>query len=394
MHTVTYRFSKSPPLLDILSLLSFALFFYPFLMTVGTGLRWLEVPGTDWIMSYGVAEDIELFWLYFAATAACGLLFAMSLLWKSPARNFVLLDDVGLTTAFMGMRRRWQWRSLESAEVEQTGAPLKTVKLSVSGTFGWGDRFMLLFANALASSSRATIRLPDFFEVPVEEVAARIDEYRSAALGESRAGEDPREPRRPVVPAGDEAIVFERSTAIYSRLRIVEYVSYALVVPLVGALAYLAYLDADGSWPDLWPAGATFIGIALLMFVVSTVLQRRLFKPDLNNLRLDADGLAYLRAGKSLRWPWGDVSAFDLRLASSKRLLGRRRFITFAAPGNDWTWHLVRYVYALPKHPPLFIIEDVYESPLDEIAATLNEYRERALGGEVATGGPQPPEPA
>ena len=80
-------------------------------------------------------------------------------------------------------------------------------------------------------------------------------------------------------------------------------------------------------------------------------------------------------------WPWSDLSAFKLEFASSKLLLGRRRFITFAAPGLDWTWHLVRYVHGLPKHPPVVIIEDVYETPLDEILTTLNAYRERALGG-------------
>lgn len=381
MQSMTYRFSKSPPFLDILSLLSFALFLYPFLMTVGTGLRWLEVPGTDWIKSYGVAEDIELFWLYFAAAAASGMLFVMSIVWKSPDRNFLLLDDVGLTIAFMGRRRRWQWRALESVEVEQTGMPLKTVKLTVLGTFGWWDRLALLRVNALASSSRVTIRLPDFYEVPIEEVAARINEYRAAALGEKRTGEETRQKRGHAAIAGGEPVVFERSTVMYRRLRIAEYVAYALMLPLVGALAYLIYLDEDKSWHDLWPAGTAFFGFTIVMFVISTVLQKRMVRPEYNNLRLDESGLAYMRAGKSLRWPWGDLSAFKVEFASSKLLMGRRRFITFAAPGQDWTWHLSRYVYGLPKQPPLFIIDDVYETPIEDIAATLNASRERALGG-------------
>ncbi len=381
MQSVTYRFSKSPPFLDILSLLSFALFLYPALMTVGTGLRWLEVPGTEWIKSYGVAEDIKLFWLYFAAAAASGTLFVMSLVWKSPARNFLLLDDVGLTTAFMGRRRRWPWRALESVEVEQTGMALKTAKLTVLGTFGWKDRLALLRLNALASSSRATIRLPDFYEAPIEEVAARINEYRAAALGVRRAGEETRQTWGHAAIADGEPVVFERSTVMYRRLRIAEYAIYALMLPLVGALAYLIYLDEDKSWPELWPAGTAFFGFTIVMFVISAVLQKRMVRPESNNLHLDTSGLAYTRAGKSLRWPWGDLSAFKVEFASSKLLMGRRRFITFAAPGQDWAWHLVRYVYGLPKHPPLVIIEDVYETPLDEIAATLNAYRERALGG-------------
>jgi hypothetical protein len=391
MQSVTYRFSKSPPLLDVLSLLSFALFLYPFLMTVGTGLRWLEVPGTEWIKSHG-AEGIALFWLYLAAAAASGGAFVLILVWKSPTRNFVLLDDVGLTTAFMGMRRRWPWRALESAEVEQTGMPLKTVKLTVSGTFGWMDRLALLFVNGLASSSRVTIRLPDFYEVPIEEVAARINEYRSAALGERRASEDAQQARKEAIAVPGQPVIFARSTVMYRRLRVVEYIIYALMVPLVGALAYLIYLDEDAEWHKLWPAGAAFFGFAVVMIVISSLLQKRAIQPEYNNLRLDEDSLVYMRAGKSLRWPWGELSDFKVRFASSKLLMGRRRFITFAAPGTDWTWGLLRRVHGLPKDPPLVIIEDIYETSLEDIAATLNAYRERALGGGNAAGDPQAPE--
>ena len=144
MQPVTYRLSGSNRSLDVLALISFALFLYPFLMTVGTGLRWLEVPGTDWIKSYGVAEDVGLFWLYLAMTVSMGLFFAFILRWKSPDRNLLTLDDVGLTYVFMGMRRSWTWREIESAEVAVRWPGVNAGKLAVAGQFGWGTRIGLL----------------------------------------------------------------------------------------------------------------------------------------------------------------------------------------------------------------------------------------------------------
>ena len=98
--------------------------------------------------------------------------------------------------------------------------------------------------------------MPDFYEAPIEEVAARIKAYRAAALGEKRAAEDARQLRDKPIAAPGEPVIFERSTVVFRRLRIAEYIVYGLMLPLVGALAYLIYIDGDASWRNLWPASA------------------------------------------------------------------------------------------------------------------------------------------
>ena len=83
-------------------------------------------------------------------------------------------------------------------------------------------------------------------------------------------------------------------------------------------------------------------------------------------LKLDDQGLTYGTIFKAHRWSWSDVSAF---------VLGHRHnevpIVTFALPGKPgWT------VNQLDEKA---MIEDVYDTPLDKIAARLNEYRSQAL---------------
>jgi len=380
MQPVTYRFSKSPPLLDVLSLASLAMFIFPLLMAAGIGLRWLEVPGTEWIKTLG-PEDIIYFWMFLGLAAILGVFFVITLAWKSPTRNFVRLDDVGLTYVFMGLRRRWPWRTTDWAEVEQTGLPIRVAKLAISGTFGWIDRLALLFLNTLASSSQATLRLPDFYDVPIEQIVASINEHRSAALGEKRAAATAQPTRESMGNASAEPLVFGKSTVMYRRLRMVQNALLALTFPLIAVAAFTINQFGDVERAKVWPAGAILIGLTIAMMAIVMIMQRRVSLPRYNHLSLDAGGLSYMRFGKSQRWTWDDVSLFKLEIATSKRLLGRRRFITFSAPGSDWTWRWLRRYYGLRSRPPLVLIEDVYESPLDEIARTLNAWREHAVDG-------------
>lgn len=378
MQPVTYRFSKSPPLLDVISLASMAMFVFPLLMAAGIGLRWLELPGTQWIKTLG-PDDIANFWVFLVLAAVGGAFFLLILAWKSPARNFVRLDDVGLTYVFLGLRRRWPWRAIDWAEVEQTGLPMRVAKLTISGTFGWADRLALLFLNTLASTTQATLRLPDFYDVPIEQIVASINEHRRTALGEKRTAAVSQRTGETVVAASTEPLVFGKSTVMYRRLRMVQNALLALTFPLIAVAAYSIYLFGDMERADRWSAGAALIGLAIAVMAFVKFMQRRINLPKYNHLSLDAGGLAYMRFGKSVRWTWDDVSPFNLEIATLKRLMGRRRFITFSAPGPDWTWRWLRRYYGLPSRPPLVLIEDVYETRLDEIARTLNAFRDRAV---------------
>lgn len=83
-------------------------------------------------------------------------------------------------------------------------------------------------------------------------------------------------------------------------------------------------------------------------------------------LRLDDEGLTYGNIFRSHRWPWADLSAFAI-----SRRANKDRVITFAIPGKPG--------WLLNQLDDKAMIEDVYDTPLDDIAANLNLYRDHAL---------------
>ncbi len=380
MQSVTYRFSESNRSLDIVALLCFALALYPLLMTVGTGLLLLDAPGTDWIKSYGVAEDVANFWAHLAMAVTMGLLFAFILRWKSPFLNFLTLDDVGLTYVIMGRRRTWPWREIESAAVAIRWPGLQAGKLTIAGQFGWGARIGLLFMNGLASATRVTITLPDFYEPPIEDVVAGINGHRDSALGIKRP---PREEAQPSPPmqavAAGQSITFSMSKAAFRYQRILAF------APLIVIAVALILFRMDGDlWSELWSTSEelAWLYLAIPVLLLFTVFMTyRSLRPESNSLRLDATGITYRRQGRRYAWPWKDVSVFEHRKLAGSNMAGRRQVITFSAPGRDWTWRWVRRLYGLPAAPPTVVIDGLYDTPVEEIAATLNAYRERALGG-------------
>ena len=383
MQPVTYRISGSNRLLDVLSLLSFALFLLPFLITVGLGLRWLEVPGTEWIESHG-ALHTGLFWQYFALTVFVGLFFAFLLRWKSPERSFLALDDAGLTYSFLGMRRTWLWRDLESAEVINRMFGMKAGRLIISGTFGWKARLGILFLNGLASPHRLALVLPDLYGTRIAEIVAKLTEYREKALGTTRRDKTAVATPPQTMAAPGQPVTYAKSASQYGFERVMFYVALGivgLVIVPMGALVYLML----GELPELRPIDEHLVLLLVLMlghlFVgvpASLLVEFRRSKPKHNRLALDGDGLTYVRRGKRYAWPWQALSAFEYQIPPT--IIGRP-VITFAAPGRRWTWWWLRLTHGLLRKPPSVVIEDIYDTPLDEIAATLNAYRERALDG-------------
>ncbi len=93
-------------------------------------------------------------------------------------------------------------------------------------------------------------------------------------------------------------------------------------------------------------------------------------------LSADQDGLAHSDGVSTRRWPWRDLSRFE----HVEREAGA--YIRYRARSVSWRtlsdMHLTRHGWE-------FRIIDTYDAPLSDIAAKLNEYRDRALGGERAT---------
>ena len=130
-------------------------------------------------------------------------------------------------------------------------------------------------------------------------------------------------------------------------------------------------LQLDGWQESSW-AGPAFktSGVLLMLYVAVKAFQRAL--PKDNFLRLEQEELIYRWGGKSLSWPWRELSAFALDQK-------KRRIAFTPSRSTAWRpgWASMRDE-TKPGQPGWII--DVYDAPIDEIAAKLNEHRERDLG--------------
>ncbi len=133
-----------------------------------------------------------------------------------------------------------------------------------------------------------------------------------------------------------------------------------------------------GAPRDYGSVKTVYAMILALLHVSLAVYIFRLGSPKRNFLLLDQEGLTYTRERRSHRWPWRGLSAFDIDEAQR----GRHR-IEFSFPDTGVLSREVPGYSRTTKAGAVVAIEDAYGTPLDEIAAKLNEYRERALDGGV-----------
>lgn len=82
-------------------------------------------------------------------------------------------------------------------------------------------------------------------------------------------------------------------------------------------------------------------------------------------LKLDDQGLTYGNIFRAHHWSWAELSSFSMGRRQNKEPI-----ITFAVPGKPGL--------LLSHLDDKAMIEDVYDTPLEDIAARLNEYRKRA----------------
>ena len=121
------------------------------------------------------------------------------------------------------------------------------------------------------------------------------------------------------------------------------------------------------------------LAVASILFVPVLVIDGyRRNAPERNFLQLDRDSLTYVRGGKSRHWPWSVLPAF-------KTILSYRQ-VRFVLPeGDAKPKRRDPWIHEVTPDGPVVAIRDIYDAPLEEIAARLNEYRDHALGA----GGPE-----
>ena len=113
-------------------------------------------------------------------------------------------------------------------------------------------------------------------------------------------------------------------------------------------------------------------GLAIVFFVLSL--------PKYNSLQADEDELTYSLYGQRNAWPWQDISTFTI----AEGWRGPR--IEFTVSKDDGRWRTAPL--RRTKAGLTGTIPNIWDAPLEEIASTLNAYRERALGGDAPASEP------
>ena len=161
------------------------------------------------------------------------------------------------------------------------------------------------------------------------------------------------------------------STVRSRRVLLLRHASFGLLAASSGfAFVGRAVLEArdlllsEGAEPSV----AESVLLPFLIGLVS-LLSAVLWARKDGTLTLGNDGLRCVVGAESWQWAWHELAVFEVRapIGLAGRMLGRHLVVERSESGKK------------------LILSDVWDTPLDEIAAKLNKYRERAL---ASTRGP------
>lgn len=178
-------------------------------------------------------------------------------------------------------------------------------------------------------------------------------------------------------------LLFQRDPAYLMAVRLQFFVP-AYYLTLVIAIVVISWIPAlletgtttviPGGGALIWTLSAhggpfilLLVGVFALLCIAFILWELPRRSARLNFLTLDDAGLACGFWGKRWHWAWRDLSEFTLD--------ERRRFNGLGFRGFAPAWGVA--VSPIVKWRRI-VLADVYDAPLTEIVAKLNEYRDRA----------------
>lgn len=296
---------------------------------------------------------------------------------EPPVSSALLLDDDGLTWRHTS----WPWRELSAFEVCDLGPKRRFIWFHVPEDPQSSAPYRRRTRVAPGRSER---RITDRFDAPLADIAAKLNDMQRRALGDAAEGETA--PPLPAAgPAGTARVYFadaERNEATGG------LVSLLMLVIIFGVVD----LPAVTNWIH-WPLLALLAVLAIPAVLGFAAISFGKPAPADNFLALDDDGLTIARSGRKTSWAWGEMSPFRAHGTGRVGRALQRGFIVAEAPDDARLSRLWRLVSRLLFRRPTLLITDKYLAPAKDIAATLNAYRDRALGGGDATGEVRAPAP-
>lgn len=134
------------------------------------------LQGSVWPAVLGIGGCL----LFFAAWLLSYKAFAG----RPPKDNFLRLDDIGLTHRSHGVSRTWPWRELSEITLHGGGPiwPKVFGRFVTARIPDDGARPRLLQRLCRLWFRRPTLVIADLYLAPLEEIAAKLEEYRTRAL--------------------------------------------------------------------------------------------------------------------------------------------------------------------------------------------------------------------
>ena len=162
---------------------------------------------------------------------------------------------------------------------------------------------------------------------------------------------------------------------------LVSWVSVYATASVIGGL-YDGWQAFVGHWTD--PLSHPIILTVATLFVPYDIWSGlRKLAPAGNHLQVDADGLLLEVDGRRRRWRWDSVSAPEIQEASGADG-ATRRCIVFIARHDGFSSGPQTTPGLLPA-ALRFIVEDIYDAPLETMVGRMAEFRAGFRSDPVAT---------
>lgn len=146
-------------------------------------------------------------------------------------------------------------------------------------------------------------------------------------------------------------------------------------------IALIAIYLFDYWWSGEFVFGVRSFAVAIVAMLLFYWIARRVVGPlKPRTVTLDEHGLTYAAGLASRSWHWAELSAANIQSPGARST----PYVRIPVDSIDWK---IRWTLLESLSKSEIRLHDIYDASLTEIAAKLNEYRDRAIGGNKASAG-------
>ncbi len=294
----------------------------------------------------------------------------------SGAADWLRLDGQGLTLVHRGESRAWRWADISA--IERRGV------LSLTA-LRYGRALLLRVSHDGLGTGFArpvTVTIGNDYLTPISELEATLRTLRDWAAGRSGHAKSIgyRQVDRPDMFI-DRRYAGKPGAGAYGRFTSVIFWLLGVGVVAAAAVKMVVGWPADGQ--ELIAFLKNYDTIRAAAFSAAIVGLAQLLRAGTRGefLLLSSDGLHLRHKGQRRHWRWRDLRAFELRRGDTSvaGVNGGGAAITFLAKGDGLL------ADAGPDaNASAFTIEDVYDTPLAEVARRIEAWHLLAGGIEMA----------